>query len=139
MELARAWARGEEGEGKDDEVLHDDAEMYKEDFVQHTREPNAVLAFDRGKIVGGGDRGPDGYWNEGSPRQESKKSQLEEETENDILLARKRRLVNDRYFERVSKGVIDVVAKLETVAGKMGGVEMESQEIWGETESANSV
>ena len=66
------------------------------------------------------------------------KSQLEEETENDILLARRRRLANDRYFERVNKGVVDVVAKLEDVAKRMGGVEMESKEIWGEGDSMES-
>lgn len=58
-------------------------------------------------------------------------SQLEEETENDIRLARQRREANDRYFERVSKGVAVVVNQLETVAGKMRDVETASQDIWG--------
>ncbi|RDA86614.1 hypothetical protein CP532_1046 [Ophiocordyceps camponoti-leonardi (nom. inval.)] len=46
-------------------------------------------------------------------------SNLEEETELDILLAGKRREANDQYFERVNRGVIDVVAKLEDVATAM--------------------
>jgi len=59
---------------------------------------------------------------------------LEEETENDIALARKRREANDRYFNRVNKGVLDVISKLEEVAKAMKSVEMESKEIWGEGE-----
>jgi len=64
----------------------------------------------------------------------SGKSALEEETENDIDLARKRREANDRYFSRVNKGVLDVISKLEEVAKAMKSVEMESKEIWGEGE-----
>ncbi|KAK4240272.1 hypothetical protein C8A03DRAFT_42226 [Achaetomium macrosporum] len=62
---------------------------------------------------------------------------MEEETEADILLARKRREANDRYFQRVNQGVLDVVAKLEEVALAMRAVEQESKELWGdENESA---
>ncbi|KAL2155390.1 hypothetical protein VTH82DRAFT_132 [Thermothelomyces myriococcoides] len=57
---------------------------------------------------------------------------MEEETEADILLARKRREANDRYFQRVSQGVLDVVAKLEDVAIAMRAVEQESKELWGD-------
>jgi len=64
----------------------------------------------------------------------SGKTALEEETENDIALARKRREANDRYFSRVNKGVLDVISKLEEVAKAMKSVEMESREIWGEGE-----
>jgi len=65
----------------------------------------------------------------------SGKSLLEEETEMDVALARKRREANDKYFQRVNKGVLDVVAKLEEVAKAMKGVEMESREIWGDRDS----
>jgi len=61
---------------------------------------------------------------------------LEEETEADIAYARKRREENDRYFQKVNKGVLDVVAKLEDVATAMKSVEMETRDIWGENESA---
>ena len=57
---------------------------------------------------------------------------VEEETEVDILLARKRREANDRYFHRVNQGVLDVVAKLEEVAIAMRAVEQESKELWGD-------
>ena len=54
---------------------------------------------------------------------------LAEETETDILLARKRREANDRYFSKVDQGVRDVVAKLEEVAVAMQAVEQESQKL----------
>lgn len=53
---------------------------------------------------------------------------IEDETELDILLARKRREANDQYFQRVNNGVIDVVAKLEDVAVTMRAVERESKD-----------
>ncbi|KAF4464811.1 hypothetical protein FALBO_8356 [Fusarium albosuccineum] len=56
-------------------------------------------------------------------------AKLEEETEVDILLARKRREANDRYFQRVNQGVIDVVTRLEDVALAMRAVEQESKEL----------
>ncbi|KAI9149147.1 hypothetical protein HJFPF1_11195 [Paramyrothecium foliicola] len=62
-------------------------------------------------------------------------AQLEEETESDILSARKRREANDVYFQRVNNGVIDVVAKLEEVALAMRAVEQESKELWNENGS----
>lgn len=58
---------------------------------------------------------------------------LEEETEADIAIARKRREANDRYFQRVNEGVLDVVEKLQEVAMAMRKVEKESREIWSET------
>ncbi|KAJ4416711.1 hypothetical protein N0V82_006620 [Gnomoniopsis sp. IMI 355080] len=57
---------------------------------------------------------------------------LEEETETDIQFARKRREANDRYFQRVNQGVLDVVAKLDDVATAMRAVEQESKDVWGD-------
>ncbi|KAK0639228.1 hypothetical protein B0T16DRAFT_422680 [Cercophora newfieldiana] len=65
----------------------------------------------------------------GSERMGAKR---EEETAVDILLARKRREANDRYFQRVNQGVLDVVAKLEEVATAMRAVEQESKDVWAE-------
>ncbi|KAI9805576.1 MAG: hypothetical protein M1825_000827 [Sarcosagium campestre] len=62
-------------------------------------------------------------------------SKLEEETEKDIQMARKRREANDRYFQRVNGGVLDVVAKLEEVATAMKGVERESRSMWSDSSS----
>jgi len=68
-------------------------------------------------------------------KEENAKRDLEEETERDILLARKRREANDRYFQQVNSGVLDVVGKLEEVAAAMRRVERESREIWSESDS----
>lgn len=57
---------------------------------------------------------------------------LEQETEDDIQFARKRREANDRYFQRVNQGVLDVVAKLDEVATAMRAVEQESKDVWGD-------
>lgn len=57
---------------------------------------------------------------------------LDEETESDIRGARERRKANDRYFQRVNQGVLDVVAKLEDVATAMRAVEQESKDVWGD-------
>ena len=62
----------------------------------------------------------------------------EDETEREILLARKRREANDKYFWRVHQGVLDVVGKLEEVAAAMGKVEKESRVIWSDSESMDT-
>ncbi|KAF2461690.1 hypothetical protein BDY21DRAFT_314377 [Lineolata rhizophorae] len=113
MALARAWARGE-GDGEGEGGADADAEGDGEDgLFGGAREGAAEM--------GGGARAGRGA--------------LEEETERDVVLARRRRAANDRYFERVNAGVADVVARLEDVARAMKGVERESKEIWGEAES----
>ncbi|KEF61256.1 uncharacterized protein A1O9_02821 [Exophiala aquamarina CBS 119918] len=67
------------------------------------------------------------------------KTSLEAETERDIHLARKRREANDRYFQQVNRGVLDVVSKLDEVAGAMRRVERESREIWDESTGDESI
>lgn len=74
---------------------------------------------------------------EGSAEVEKLGAKLEEETEADILLARKRREANDQYFQRVNNGVIDVVAKLEEVAVAMRAVEQESKDVWNESDTGS--
>lgn len=63
---------------------------------------------------------------------------LEQETERDIQLARRRREANDRYFQQVNQGVLEVVQRLDEVAGAMRRVERESREIWNDDDSALS-
>ncbi|KAF3480271.1 uncharacterized protein GIQ15_05618 [Arthroderma uncinatum] len=70
---------------------------------------------------------------EGNPREV-----LDEKTERDITHARKRREANDRYFERVNNGVLDVVAKLEDVAQTMREVASKSKEVWSESGSVQT-
>ena len=56
----------------------------------------------------------------------------------DIIIARKRREANEKFFQRVREGVVDVVGKLDVVAEAMGKVEKESREIWSSTDSVNT-
>lgn len=137
--LAKAWARSEvddpesptklvkaEGEGKAKRDLGGNADLLSKERSEKLGGVSAaaVGADQRvgGNMAGVGKTGGNG------------KTALEEETENDIRLARKRREANDRYFSRVNKGVLDVVSRLEEVAKAMKSVEMESREIWGEEE-----
>lgn len=121
--LAQAWARSESAE---------DAQPSSEENAQHKPLDTASLLMnDRSAKIGGKARPRSGTLTSNG----SAKSQLEDETERDILLARQRREANDRYFSRVNKGVLDVVEKLEVVASKMKNVESESREIWGEDAS----
>lgn len=138
IELARAWARGEEGEAQGDEAAEENLDPSHGSGHEGMRETSAVLASDRSERIGSGSGQGAGKDTGTGSRFGTKKSQLEEETENDILLARKRRQANDKYFERVNKGVVDVVAKLEGVAQKMANVETESQDIWGDKDSLDS-
>lgn len=67
----------------------------------------------------------------GSDKAESGKGDGNAQTdEDDILEARRRREANEKFFQRVREGVVDVVAKLEGVSGAMGRVEKESRDIW---------
>lgn len=128
--LAQAWTRSEaDDEGRDDkdEELDGQQAVGKGVFGNAHRKGSVGTADSKGK----------------APRRSSEaarheRNQLEEETENDIRLARKRREANDKYFERVNQGVVDVVAKLADVAERMRNVELESREIWGEKDSIDS-
>lgn len=136
IQLAQAWARSE-----------------AEDAVESTvdRESKALGPKIGGIALGGEGRGAldaldaDGGMGSTAPSggsgmaaAEKMGSKLAEETESDILLARKRREANDRYFQRVNDGVLDVVAKLEEVASAMRVVEQESRDIWGESGSTTA-
>ncbi|KAI4151144.1 MAG: hypothetical protein LQ341_000964 [Variospora aurantia] len=62
----------------------------------------------------------------------------EKTDEDDILEARKRREANERFFQRVREGVVDVVGKLEVVAAAMGKVESQSRDIWSSSGSVGT-
>lgn len=114
IELAKAWARSED-QGTAPEELRKASDAA-------SLAPPSKLARPRG---GSSPRGDDKLFD---------RLKLEEETEKDIELSRKRREENDRYFEKVNKGVHEVVVRLEEVAKAMRGVENESNEIWGRSE-----
>ena len=128
IELAQAWARSEaedengNGTGANDLV---DGQYSSGDGIGQA----GIVGGKGGEDAKGRSRGASTAY---------QRTKLEEETENDIQLARKRREANDRYFERVNKGVVDVVKKLEVVAGKMKNVEDEAQDIWDDRDSLDS-
>lgn len=118
--LAQAWAKSEAEDELATSPLFKDKEA---DKAKHVK-PGAALATERANKLGNGPKGG--------------KTQLEEDTEKDIVLARERREANDRYFSKVNKGVLEVVMKLEEVAKAMKTVEEESKEIWGDRNSVDS-
>lgn len=123
LALALAWGRSEREE-KDEVVDHDHEEgvgEMKAEQQQQKMKPGSV-----GNESSGGDGKGQGQGQGGAGRRKT----LEEETENDILLARTRREANDRYFEQVNNAVVDVVRRLDDVAGAMRRVEKESRDIW---------
>lgn len=77
---------------------------------------------------------------EAGNKAESQKNgeQGEESEEDDILVARKRREANEKFFQKVRNGVADVVGKLDSVAAAMSNVEKESRGIWSESDSVGS-
>jgi len=135
IELAQAWARSE----ADDTVESAD----KESKGLSGGKPIVLGSEGKSALDTMGSTVPSGSGRPGSSGNavgaaERIENEMEKETEADILLARKRRETNDRYFQRVNEGVLDVVAKLEEVANAMKAVEQESRDIWGENESART-
>ncbi|KAF1810189.1 hypothetical protein P152DRAFT_440327 [Eremomyces bilateralis CBS 781.70] len=118
LALAQAWAKGE---------IEDESEATTKDTSGNVPECSNALDQEADRKGAGPSQEKDAGRN--------RSSSLEEETENDILLARKRREANDRHFKKVNTGVLDVVAKLGEVSKAMKEVEIESREIWGEGES----
>lgn len=131
--LAQAWGRSEEGlDGGDDQTpglgklgsegksMLDGTGTIGDDSTSRSR-----AASDSGRPASSVQAGA-----------EQAGHKLEEETEADIAYARKRREDNDRYFQKVNKGVLDVVARLDDVAKAMMSVEMETREIWDDNASA---
>lgn len=140
LALAKAWAKSEKDE-VGSHVARDDAE-------EGNGGPRSAGAGVGTSGLGGKEK--DGGKDGGKQGQEQpqlkqqpglaakkesdkeRKKTLEEETENDILLAKTRREANDRYFEQVNNSVLDAVKKLDEVAAAMRKVEKESRDIWSE-------
>lgn len=121
LALAQAWARSEMEEAP--ELASAEAEGTAAAAGKSAAASDAARAGST--TTAGGEDGPHKFVEE-------------EQTEKDILHARKRREANDRYFDRVNGSVMDVVAKLEEVADAMREVERESTEIWSESGSMTS-
>ncbi|KAK5997367.1 hypothetical protein PT974_02723 [Cladobotryum mycophilum] len=137
--LAQAWARSEADDAIET-TFRDRATSAAGDDVPNLKgtvsdppKPGVGEGTDAAKSTAGGTAsGRPGSSGGGADRLGAK---LEEETEVDILLARQRREANDEYFQRVNNGVIDVVAKLESVAVAMRAVEQETKDLWNENAS----
>ncbi|KAK2760876.1 hypothetical protein FQN54_002116 [Arachnomyces sp. PD_36] len=112
LALAQAWAGSETGE-----------------VIEHQNAEEISAGVKGSTGAGSGSAEP-------AKAEEYHSKALDEESEKDILLARKRREANDRYFGRVNSGVLDVVAKLEEVALAMKVVEEETKDIWSESNSS---
>lgn len=132
--LAKAWARSEADE--EGQVDEERAAVVRGEETGLGLGTANILAADRGEKVAG--VGAAAAAAAGGAKPASERTQLEEETEKDIELSRKRREANDRHFQRVNAGVLEVVAKLEEVAKAMKGVEQESKEIWRDGESIDT-
>lgn len=115
IELAKAWARSE----ADENEASGGHPKNKMQDIKTTNLVTPTLSKNRDKT--------------GVPKGEKMfdRTKLEEETEKDIEMSRRRREENDRYFEKVNKGVQEVIVRLEEVAKSMRVVESESKEIWG--------
>jgi len=137
IQLAQAWARSEADdavESADKESKGISSKIGTGMLGSEGRSALDTLGTDGGKgsTAASGSQRPG---SSGFGAAERMGSKLEEETEAE---ARKRREANDRYFQRVNGGVLDVVAKLEEVASAMRAVEQESRDIWGESESVSA-
>lgn len=136
--LAQAWAKSEADE------------MVDEEFARDENESGAV-GQSKGAFFGAPAKpGPPGSRGNHSPKGHSRNAsvasnasgageRMEEETERDIRLARRRREANDRYFKQVNRGVLDVVRKLDDVTTAMRRVEKESREIWNESSGSEDL
>ncbi|KAF2486547.1 hypothetical protein BDY17DRAFT_81140 [Neohortaea acidophila] len=146
--LAKAWGRGSEAKGAAPETAADNAaaavgEMNVGRF-QATEDAEASKVGGAGGARHRAETGvststvlsDESVMSEGGSTR-SGRSQLEDETAQDIKLAGERRAANEAYFKRVDEGVKEVVEKLEAVAEAMRGVEGESRSLWSSTERSS--
>jgi hypothetical protein len=130
--LAQAWARSEADDAVD--TVDKESKISRAPDILGSEGRNAVENTDGTKSTANSTGSKPG-----SSHGANKTGSKFEETETDILLARKRREANDKYFQRVNEGVLEVVARLEEVAIAMRAVEQGSRNIWGEDSPVPSI
>ncbi|RMD43508.1 hypothetical protein DV735_g1660, partial [Chaetothyriales sp. CBS 134920] len=113
LNLAQAWAKSQADETVDNDLDDDDADNVVSAGLTMKEAATAPRAAKTAESA------------VGQPPQN-----LEEETEMDIRRARKRKEANDRYFQQVNQGVLEVVSKLDDVAGAMRRVQKKSRDLW---------
>lgn len=136
VELARAWGRGNEENVGDGGLSQKDIHRFKgaEDLAldrSRAHRKRGDTDTTTSTALSGESLGSEAGLKTG-------KSQLEDETAQDIKLASERRAANEAYFKKVDGGVKDVVSKLEAVAEAMRGVESESRSLWSSSEESSS-
>lgn len=136
--LARAWGRGNETQSTDTDDVVGDMNMNRfkgaEDMIierQKTGRKRADTEASASTVLS-----DESTFSESSAQ--SSKSQLEDETAQDIKLASERRAANEAYFKKVDQGVKEVVEKLEKVAEAMRGVEGESRSLWSNSDRSTA-
>lgn len=135
VDLARAWGRGNQDERDTDPTQTADLEpqmsnrFHGADSLAHDRVHAARPRTDTDASAS------TALSDETDVTTKSGRSQLEDETKQDIKLASERRAKNEAYFKKVDGGVREVVKKLEVVAQAMRGVEGESRSLWSESSS----
>jgi hypothetical protein len=135
VELARAWGRGNEDKWSRsaDEQAQDvqiDRFSQAEEIAQDRRNQNGTRRRAETDASASTVLSDESTMSSSTARSGDGRSQLEDETAQDIKLASERRAANEAYFKKVDQGVKDVVAKLELVATAMRGVESESRSLW---------
>ena len=139
LKLARAWARNEAEDEIVDADNNNNAKVNNNDNNENNGGVSSPVTTAAAATTKSPAAAAEQWEKRGSAAADGLSYKtLDEETERDIILARERREANDRYFNRVSNGVLDVVSKLEDVAQAMRMVEKESQDIWSDSESSRS-
>lgn len=133
VELARAWGRGSDDAAQTEDVKGPDLNTARfqgaDDLAsERTGRGRSETATSVSTTLS----------DDSTASRPSGKSQLEEETAQDIRLASERRAANEAYFKKVDRGVKDVVKKLEVVAEAMRGVEGESRSLWSASERSST-
>ncbi|KAI6248260.1 hypothetical protein HI914_03545 [Erysiphe necator] len=120
IELANAWARSESEEAiEDGDRLGKGIPGISLNFNSDGK-PSRPTASSANVRLG----------NALDPSESESERTKEKEFDADIIMARKRREANDRYFQRLNDNVLDVVSKLEEVSSSIRAVARESKNIW---------
>ena len=136
--LAKAWGRGNETQATDNDDLVADLNVNRFKGAEDLAIERARTGRKRTDTEASASTvlSDESQLSENSVR--SGRSQLEDETAQDIRLASERRAANEAYFKKVDQGVKEVVEKLEKVAEAMRGVEGESRSLWSNSDRSTT-
>ncbi len=118
--LAEAWAKSEMDEAEK-------AMEPKPTAKKASTFPKSDMGKETGSDAGRRGSGPD-----------KEETAREGQPEDDGSSAQRQREENDRFFERINRGVEGVMAKLDDVASAMRAVERESRDVWSENATSRT-